>query len=66
MGDARVDREHLLVAFFQPLSPQLLEVIHSKFPEAEVSTLSLPRGETIPSGKAPVDLEYHDVDPRSF
>lgn len=52
MGDVRVHKEHLLVVFFQALSAQLLDVIHSKFPEAEVSTLSLPRGETIPSGES--------------
>ncbi|KAH8429811.1 D-isomer specific 2-hydroxyacid dehydrogenase family protein [Aspergillus melleus] len=52
MGDALVHKEHLLVVFFQPISPQLLGIIQSKFPQAEVSTLSLPRGKTIPSEHA--------------
>ncbi|KNG84917.1 dehydrogenase [Aspergillus nomiae NRRL 13137] len=49
MGDAALPKEHLLIAFMHDLTPEQLEEIRAKFPELEVSSVTLKRGEDIPS-----------------
>lgn len=52
MGDAALPREHLLIAFFEPLPPGLEEDIKVKFPNVDTSTVILPQGADVPTGKS--------------
>ncbi|PIG80725.1 dehydrogenase, partial [Aspergillus arachidicola] len=50
MGDAALaPKEHLLITFMRDLAPDQLEEIKAKFPGLEVSSVTLKRGEDIPS-----------------
>ncbi|PLN82797.1 hypothetical protein BDW42DRAFT_184636 [Aspergillus taichungensis] len=49
MGDAALPREHILIAFFEPLPPGLEEDIKAKFPNVDTTTVILPRGADVPS-----------------
>lgn len=52
MGDAALaPKEHLLITFMRDLAPDQLEEIKAKFPGLEVSSVTLKRGEDIPSGE---------------
>jgi hypothetical protein len=51
MGDVGIPREKILVAFFQDLAPDVLEELRAKFRGREVSSVTLKRGEAIPSGE---------------
>lgn len=50
MGDAPLVKDHLLIAFMRDLPPALIEQIQAKFPDVEVSVLTLERGVPLPSG----------------
>ncbi|KAB8070138.1 hypothetical protein BDV29DRAFT_181432 [Aspergillus leporis] len=52
MGDVGIPREKILVAFFQDLAPDVLEELRAKFRGREVSSVTLKRGEAIPSDLA--------------
>ncbi|KAB8238554.1 D-isomer specific 2-hydroxyacid dehydrogenase family protein [Aspergillus alliaceus] len=49
MGDAALPKEHILVAFYEDLAPDVLEALRVKFSPVEVSSIALKRGEAIPS-----------------
>ncbi|PLB37124.1 D-isomer specific 2-hydroxyacid dehydrogenase family protein [Aspergillus candidus] len=49
MGDAAMPREHILIAYFEPLPPGLEEAIKAKFPNVDITTVILPRGVDVPS-----------------
>lgn len=52
MGDAALaPKEHLLITFMRDLAPDQLEEIKAKFPGLEVSSVTLKRGDDIPSGE---------------
>lgn len=54
MGDAALapaPKEHLLITFMRDLAPDQLEEIKAKFPQLEVLSVTLKRGEDIPSGE---------------
>lgn len=50
MGSTSPAKDHVLVAFFRDLPTELSDAIHSRFPDADVSIVTLPMGETIPAG----------------
>lgn len=50
MGSIGPAKDRLLVAFFSDLPERLMAAIQTKFPEAEISTVILPRLADIPSG----------------
>ncbi|KAL5357317.1 hypothetical protein BJX96DRAFT_163003 [Aspergillus floccosus] len=52
MGSIGPAKDRLLVAFFSDLPERLMTAIQAKFPDAEISTVILPRGADIPSEHA--------------
>lgn len=52
MGDAASVKEQLLIAFMQDLPAAMVEDIHAKFPNAEITIINLERMAPIPSGSS--------------
>lgn len=57
MGSIGPAKDRLLVAFFSDLPERLMTAIQAKFPDAEISTVVLPRGADIPSGTFAASLQ---------
>lgn len=52
MGDMALVKEQLLIAFMQDLPAAVVEDIHAKFPNAEITIINLERMAPIPSGSS--------------